>query len=442
MATIINMPSLSPSMEEGKLESWEKKVGDSIESGDLLANIETDKAVVEYEAIEEGIIRHFFIEPGDTVMVGHPIVIVSETEDEDISGLIESAKEASTSLSKPTKISQPEHDSQASAVSHHEEAVAPPPPPPEPVKPAPPSDGRTKVSPIAKKIAEEHNLDLTHIRGSGPNGRILKTDVEQALNRGTSEIVTSPPPVPVLSPSSHVAVSPMPELDLEGDFQEVPLTSMRKTIASRLVESTQTIPHFYLSIKVQVDALMELRKKLNENGIQKISVNDMVIKACGNALMNHPAVNSRFTKTALIQFKNANIGFAVATPEGLITPIIRGVNQKGLGQIAKESKDMATRAKEKKLKIEEFTGGTFGTSNLGMFGIEEFTSIINPPQASNLAIAQSNLELQLDEDGKVVQTQQMKLTLSCDHRVVDGALGAQFLATLKEILENPITLML
>ena len=193
MATIINMPSLSPSMEEGKLESWEKNIGDSIESGDLLASIETDKAVVEYEALDEGIIRHFFIESGDTVMVGHPIVIMTDTTDEDISDLIESAKEAIASLSKPTTISQPERDIQASAVTRHEEAVAPPPPSPEPAKPTSSSNGRIKVSPIAKKIAQEHQLDLTLIRGSGPHGRIIKTDVEQALKRGTSALVPSSP---------------------------------------------------------------------------------------------------------------------------------------------------------------------------------------------------------------------------------------------------------
>ncbi len=427
-------------MEEGKLEAWEKNIGDSIESGDVLANIETDKAVVEYEAIDEGMIRHFFIEPGDMVMVGHPIAIMSDTAEEDISDLIESAEKAISSLSKPAKISKPEQDTQASVMLRHEEAVAPP--PPEPAQPPPPSDGRLKVSPLAKKIAQEQKLDLRQIHGSGPQGRIVRIDVEQALKRGTSALVPVSPQVPTVSVPARSAVSPMPALDLEGEYEEIPLSAMRKTIASRLVESKQTIPHFYLTIKVRVDALMALRKELNETGEEKISVNDMIIKACGNALMSHLAVNSCFTNTALIQFKNANIGFAVATPEGLITPVIRAVNQKGLGQIAKESKDMASRAREKKLKIEEFTGGTFGTSNLGMFGIEEFTAIINPPQATSLAISQTSAELQMDEGGKVTQTQQMKLTLSCDHRVVDGALGAQFLKTLKNVLENPITMML
>lgn len=435
MATIINMPSLSPSMEEGKIESWEKEIGDAIASGDLLANIETDKAIVEYETLEEGIIRHFFVEPGEIITVGLPMMIVADTKEEDISELLEVAKEKAKEETKPTTIKMPERDTQASAVSHHEAPPVPVPPPAPPIEPPPASNGRLKVSPLAKKIAAENKIDLSTIRGSGPNGRIVKIDVEQALKRGAQATVPSPQKGATQAPASS-------ELAIEGEYEEIALTGMRKTIATRLVQATQSIPHIYLTVKVQVDALLDSRKQLNEMAETKISINDMILKACAISLITHPQVNSHFTKSALLQFKDANIGIAVALPEGLITPIIRGVNKKGLGQIAKETKDLASRAREKKLAIEEFTGGTFGTSNLGMFGIEQFTAIINPPQACNLAISQAIPALRMNEDGEVIQTHQMKLTLSCDHRVVDGALGAQFLATLKSILENPFKLML
>ncbi len=435
MGTIINMPSLSPSMETGTLESWAKNVGDTVESGDVLANIETDKAVVEYETLEDGIIRHFFIQPGDTVPVGTPVAVISETAEEDVADLIASAE--SQEAAKPIPMTQPDHDAQASATAHRMEDITPEVHVP---LPAPSTEGRIKASPLAKKIAAEQGIDIATIRGSGPNGRVVKADVEQAVQLKAAAPKAAPAAAPAPKPAP--AKTPAPDLEIEGEYEEIPLTGMRKTIANRLLEATQGIPHFFLTTKVQVDALLALRKKLNATGEVKVSLNDMIIKACGNALMEHPDVNTRFTDTAMIQFKNANIGMAVATPDGLITPIIRAVNQKGLGQIARETKDMAGRAREKKLAISEFTGGTFGTSNLGMFGIEQFTAIINPPQSCNLAIAQASDELQLDEEGNVIKTKQMRLTLSCDHRVVDGAVGAKFLKTLKRILENPITLML
>lgn len=442
MARILTMPSLSPSMEQGVIESWAKKVGDSIKSGEVLAHVETDKAVVEYEMLDDGVLRHFFVQKGDSVAVGKPIAIIADSADENIQALI---AEGEQSAGSPKVVAMPKGDSQAIKIADHPTEIAPPSPVIEPPKPKEASDGRFKASPLARKMAEDMGIDVTKVRGTGPGGRIVKVDVELATKRlsaaqaSAAQTTASPGAAAVpKAPSASLAAV----IALEGECEEIPLTSMRKTIAVRLLQATNSIPHFYLTVKVRVDALMDLRQQLNTAKDLKISINDMIIKACGNALMDHPLVNTRYTETALLQFKNAHIGFAVATPVGLITPIIRNVNQKGLGQVAKEAKDMAARAKEKKLKPDEFSGGTFGTSNLGMFGIDQFTAIINPPQACNLAISGAHEEIQLNEAGQVIKTRQMKLTLSCDHRVVDGAVGAAYLKTLKNVLENPIAIML
>lgn len=429
-------------MEQGVLESWSKKEGDFIQSGDVLANIETDKAVVEYEILDDCYLRKFLAKPGDTVPVGQPIAIVSEEENDDISAL---EKEAGNAPAKaPTPIKQPEHDSQASATAHHEDYEAP-----QVTQEDLKEEGadRVKASPLAANMAAEHGIDLKKIKGSGPRGRIIKADIEAAIkNKGAQPAqAAQAAPAPQSTVASRASAPKAPSVsasDLEGPFTEIPLTGMRKAIARRLTESFSGIPHFFLTSKMRVDALLGMRQQLNRHSGTKISVNDMIIKACGNALMEHPAVNTRWSEEGLMQFHNANIGFAVATPEGLITPIVRAVNQKGLGQIAKETKDLAERAKNKKLKLDEFNGGTFGTSNLGMFGIEQFTAIINPPQSCNLAISAIQDELQLDDENNVIITKQMKMTLACDHRVVDGAVGAAYMKTLKDIIENPLKLML
>lgn len=359
MAKILPMPGLSPGMEQGTLESWTKNIGDFVESGDVLAHIEADKAVVEYEMVDDGYLRHVFLQPGDSAPVGAPFAIIAETDHENIGDLIKEAEHASTpELMQLDR--QPDYTTQAAAQQHRIVGIAPP----------------------------------------------ISID------------------------------------EIEGEYEEIPLTSMRKTIATRLLKATQSTPTFYLTTKIRMDNLLKLRKELKNTMEMKISVNDMIIKACGKALIEHPQVNSRFTDTALLQFKNAHVGFAVATPDGLITPIVRNVNQKELGQISKDTTDLTNRAREKKLAPHEFTGGTFGTSNLGMFGIDHFTAIINPPQSCSLAIGQTSQELQLDKEGNVCATQIMKMTLSCDHRIVDGAVGAQFLKTLKKILENPKMLMM
>lgn len=439
MARILAMPSLSPSMEEGVVESWTKKVGDFVESGEVLANIETDKAVVEYEVLDDGYLRHIFIADGDSAQVGEPFAIFSETPDENIHELIESAK--NTNVPAPQAIVEPSHDAQAMATTKATVNEIAPPPPKIETSTETQNDGRLKISPVASRMALEHNVDLSQVQGSGPKGRIVKADIEKAIQHLATASQTNEAPA---SKTATTKAKPTPVIasDLDGEYEEIPLTSMRKTIATRLVESTQNIPHFFLTTVIQMDEFLQLRKHLNESMNVKISVNDMIIKACGNALMDHPQVNTHFTSSGLRQYKNASVGFAVATPDGLITPIIRNVNQKGLGQIAKETKDMAERAKIKKLAIEEFTGGTFGTSNLGMFGIDQFTAIINPPQSCNLAIGRTSKELVLNEQGEVTTIQQMKLTISCDHRVVDGALGALFLQTLKKLMENPLAFML
>ncbi len=414
MVNILNMPSLSPSMEQGVIVSWEKQEGDFVNSGDLLAQVETDKAVVEYEALDEGFLRKILKPTGEVIQVGEPIAIFSETQDEDISQV--SLPDASNGKPPSAEFA---HNTAPPAATQLD-------------KPEP-TDTRIKASPLARKIAKEQGLDLATITGSGPNGRIVKADL-QNLNTPQAVSSSTPAPKPQTQTQSDWAK--------EGNYEVLPLTMVRKTIAGRLQESTREIPHFYLTVKVCVDELVALRKQINSLSEVKVSLNDMIIKASSVALANHPVVNSRYTEEGIVQFEDANIAFAVATDDALFTPIVRAVNKKGLGQIAKETKDFALRAREKRLAIEEFTGGTFGTSNLGMFQIEQFTAIINPPQSANLAIAQALTELQLDSNGEVYQSKQMKLTLSCDHRIIDGATGAKFLKELKKILENPLFLTL
>lgn len=432
MAKILAMPSLSPSMEQGLLQSWNKALGAFIESGEVLALIETDKAVVEYEILEDGYLLHFFLQPGQSTPVGQPIAILAESPQESISALIQSASTPLPVASKPSI--QPAEEVQARAVSSERDQVVPNIPPMIPKT----SDffPGIKVSPLARRFAAEKKIDLQQVRGSGPGGRVVKGDVEKALLRMS---VGSKQGIPVVK--LPVSIGTLPILGNEGPYQLIPLTGMRKAIATRLVESVQTIPHFFLTSKIQTDSLSALRQELNESSDIKFSFNDLIIKACGNALIQHPMVNSRYTSEGILQFLHAHIGFAVATPEGLITPIVRNVDEKGLRQISIEAKELAGRAREKRLSLEEFTGGTFGTSNLGMYGIESFTAIINPPQACNLAIAQISTELR-KQQGEVVEVSVMNLTLSCDHRVVDGAVGSAFLKTLKDLLEHPVRFLI
>ncbi|MGA7162109.1 MAG: pyruvate dehydrogenase complex dihydrolipoamide acetyltransferase [Bacteroidota bacterium] len=403
MATKIAMPKLSDTMEEGIILKWLKKEGESVKQGEIIAEVQTDKADMELEAYDTGILRKIFVPEGKGAAVGKPIAIIGAAT-EDISSLLADTSAPSAGHGTPTNapssstpVQQVQHFAESPAASHAD------------------GDGRVKASPLAKAIAAQNKIDLHSISGSGPMGRIVKKDLEAPLTMGAAHV-----------PRAYVA----------GTSQEIPLSLMRKTIAKRLVESKTTAPHFYLTYEVDMKRAIDLRASLNTNGDLKVSYNDIIVRACAFALRNHPKVNSSFAGDKIIQHGAINVGVAVALDDGLITPVIRNTDMKSLFEIAAESKELAAKARDKKLKPEEFSGGTFTVSNLGMFGVEEFAAIINPPEAAILAVG-TIVEKPVLENGRVVAGNRLKLTLSCDHRVVDGAVGAQFMQELKSILENP-----
>ena len=420
------MPALSPTMTEGKLAKWVKKEGDKIKSGDVIAEIETDKATMEFEAVDEGTLGKILVAEGtEGVAVNTPIGVILE-EGEDASFIKVPAPAAA-----PAPV--------AAAPAPAPVAAAPAPAPvsaPAPAAAAPVAHGdRVFATPLAKRIAKDAGIDLKSIAGSGPHGRIVKADVEQAQSRPAA----APAAAAVAAPAAKPAAAPAPAWG--PAYEDVPLTSMRKVIARRLTEAKQTVPHFYLTIDYKLDALLALRSQLNAKSDTKLSVNDFIIRASALALKKVPAANASFTETALRMYKDIDISVAVATPSGLITPIIKHADQKGLVQISSEMKDLAARARDGKLKPEEFQGGTFSISNLGMFGIKDFAAIINPPQGCILAVGAGE-QRPVVVDGALAIATVMSCTLSVDHRVVDGAVGAEYLAALKGLIEDPITMML
>ncbi|WP_225198042.1 pyruvate dehydrogenase complex dihydrolipoamide acetyltransferase [Gluconobacter oxydans] len=408
MATDILMPALSPTMTEGKLARWLKAEGDTISAGDVIAEIETDKATMEVEAVDEGILGRILIQEGvEGIPVNTPIAVLVEEG--------EAVPEASSTQAPAA----PKVEA-ASAVST---GTAPA------KAPVEEKGERIFVSPLARRMARERGIALDALTGSGPNGRILKRDVEKG--------VTAPKTAPKASPSAA------PPAASEETVRRVPNSTMRKVIARRLTESKTQVPHFYVSVDIELDALLELRSKLNataqENSF-KISVNDMMIKAVALALKKVPGVNVQFTDAETLHFENVDISMAVSVPDGLITPIIRNADRKSLRQISVEAKDLAKRARAGKLKPEEFQGGTFSISNMGMFGVREFAAIINPPQAGILAIA-SGEKRAVVRGSEIAVATVMTATLSVDHRAVDGALGAEWLNALRDIVQNPYTLV-
>ena len=428
----ILMPALSPTMTEGKLAKWLKKEGDPIKSGDLIAEIETDKATMEMEAVDEGTLGKILVKEGSEGIAVNQLIGVLLEEGESADALTASISESEKS--EPKK-SEPKAEAKEAPVK-----AAPPTPSPTESKPAakavsePARGDRTFVSPLAKRLAADAGLDLSAVSGSGPNGRIVKKDVEKAIGEGGSRRA----PVSAARPAPS---GPVP--DFGQPYTEVPNSGMRKTIARRLVEAKSTIPHFYLTIDCRIDDLLKLRKDINGNGEDgyKVSVNDFVIKACALALRKVPQANATWTEEAVRLYDNVDISVAVSTPEGLITPIVRGADTKGLGAISSEIKDLAGRARDKKLKPEEFQGGGFSVSNLGMFGIREFSAVINPPQVCILAVGKGE-QRPIVSEGAVVIANMMTCTLSCDHRVVDGAVGAEFLQAFQGYIENPLRMLL
>ena len=430
----ILMPALSPTMTEGNLARWLKQEGDDVAAGDVIAEIETDKATMEVEAVEEGRLGKILVGEGtEGVAVNAPIALLLE-EGEDASSL-EAAEAAASSGNLPeakpvAEESRPDAPPKAAAAT----APAPVAKPNGKVQPAG-AAGRIFASPLAKRMAANEGLDLGAIDGSGPHGRIVKADIERALQEGTGMAEPARAGAPAAQPETAAVVDELVE--------PVALTNMRKVIARRLTEAKQTIPHFYLTMDCELDALLALRKQLNgrEGADYKLSVNDFVIKASALALKKVPMANVSFAGDKLLKYKNIDVSVAVAIPDGLITPIIRQADQKGLGQISEEMKDLAARAKDGKLMPEEFQGGSFSISNLGMFGVKEFSAVINPPQACILAVG-AGVQQPVIKDGQVVPATVMSCTLSVDHRAVDGALGAQLLQAFKSYIEEPLSMLL
>ncbi|MBK1663700.1 pyruvate dehydrogenase complex dihydrolipoamide acetyltransferase [Rhodospirillum rubrum] len=425
----ILMPALSPTMEEGTLAKWLKKEGDPIAAGDVIAEIETDKATMEFEATDEGVLGKILVADGTAgIKVNQPIGILLE-EGEDASALAQAT---------PAKAP----DSPAKAAP---EAVAAP--SRSDAAPKRAAGERLFASPLARRIASAEGLDLAAVQGSGPHGRIVRRDVEAALASGSGKTAEKTVAAPVAPAAPAVAaVAPKPVALPDAPHTKVANTSMRKIIARRLTESKQTVPHFYLTVDCKIDALLDLRKSLNARAEKrgdgvKLSVNDLIIKAVALALRKVPAANASWSDEAIVLWSDVDISIAVATPGGLITPIVRKADQKGLATISAEMKDLATRARDGKLKPEEFQGGGFSISNLGMYGIRDFAAIINPPQGCILAIGAGE-QRPVVEGGALAIATVMSCTLSVDHRVVDGAVGAEFLSAFKILIEDPMAMML
>lgn len=408
MAEVIRMPRLSDTMTDGKIVSWNKKPGDRIKPGDVLAEVETDKATMELESYNEGTLLYVGVESGKSVQVDGILAIVGK-EGEDYAALLQDAPAQSA-----TAATGPAPNTSAPAAA-----------------PAAPlmngKDDRVKASPLARKIASDKGIDLTTLTGSGDGGRVVKRDLEQLSPAAAS------PSKPTAAPLPFTPVTTEGHTDLE-------LSQMRKTIARRLSESMFTAPHFYLRMDIRMDEAMRARDAINQVSPVKVSFNDMIIKACAAALRRHPEVNSSWMNDFIRQHHHIHIGSAVAMPEGLIVPVVRFADQKSLSQIASETKALYAKARDKKLQPAEFSGNTFTISNLGMMDIEDFTAIINPPDSCILAVGRISERVVKTEEGFSVG-HFMKVTLSCDHRSVDGAVGASFLQTLKQFLEQPVTLL-
>ena len=443
MAEKFLMPKLSPTMEEGQISRWVKNEGDTFEANETLAEVDTDKATMEMTALSGGTLLKILKGGGETAALGEAIAIIGQ-KGEDISALL--AETASNGGAKAPEITAATAggESVSNGAESKPQPAAPPPPPAE--KPATPqpaavpqtapaavsqrdsgSNGRMIVSPIAARMAADNGIDLRSLTGSGPNGRIIKRDVESALQAPAKA------PAASFTPSTVVGASP---------FRDETTSQMRRVIASRLAESTGPIPTFFLTVEIEMDNALALRKQINATLTDetKISVNDIIVKVAAMSLVKHPFVNASYQDRTIRFYEQADIGVAVAIDEGLITPVVRGANLKGFAEIGAEIRELAAKAKAKKLQPEEYTGATFSISNLGMMGIKEFTAIINPPESGILAVGGAN-PTPVVRDGQVVVRNIMNVTMSCDHRVIDGATGAKFLQTFKQMLENPALML-
>ena len=453
MATKVVMEALSPTMEEGRLVKWLKNEGDKIAKGEVLAEVETDKAVMELVARGEGVLRKRVLDEGQTAPVGQLVGVIG-TADEDIGAILASAPAAAPAASGGGATSAPASTpaaqtpaAQAPAPSQSPAAPAPSAPPPaapdapalggprqtppnapaaEAPAPAPHENGeRPRSSPLARRLASDRGLDLGQVHGSGPGGRIIKRDIEAAIGAGPA----------VAAPAAR------PRAASAGDYTDVPLTQIRKTIARRLTESIGPIPTFYLTMEADLTRTAELREAMLDAGSDfKVSFNDIILKAVATALARHPEVNAHWLGDRVRQFNRVHVGVAVAIPDGLITPVVFDADRKGLGDLSHEVRELAAKARDRKLTPEQYTGSTFSVSNLGMFGIDQFTAIINPPEAGIIAVGAVE-DKAVVVDGQVVVRKRARFTMSCDHRVIDGATGARFLQDLRRMLENPLMIV-
>jgi len=433
MPIIITMPALSPTMTEGTLAKWILKEGDMVQSGDMLAEIETDKATMEVEAIDEGVLAKILVSEGtEGIAVNAPIAVLLE-DGEDASNIQEAVDAASGALAPAAAVKAPADANPAPAprASVTPEAT-----------PTPPADGGSRIlaSPLAKRMAAQAGLDLALITGSGPRGRIIKSDIEAVIAAGGTQASAE---IPVPEVAVHAPVPTTVPAAPGDQFELEKLSSMRKVIARRMMESKQQAPHFYLTVDCELDALLALRKELNDkaDGAYKLSVNDLAIKAAAIALMKVPDANVGYSEDGIRRYKNADISVAVASEKGLITPIIRNANGKGLAAISVEMKELAQKANDGKLMPEEYQGGSFSISNLGMFGVKQFDAVINMPQGCILAVGAGE-QRPIVKDGALAIATVMSVTISVDHRAVDGAVGAQFLAAFKSLIQDPMTMLL
>ncbi|MCA3376086.1 MAG: pyruvate dehydrogenase complex dihydrolipoamide acetyltransferase [Roseomonas sp.] len=427
MATNILMPALSPTMTEGNLARWLKQEGDRIKAGDVIAEIETDKATMEVEAVDEGILGRILVPAGTQAVKVNDVIAVLVEAGEAVPAAGAAPKAAPAAVAAPAA---------PAPVAAAPVATAP--------APASTSGDRVFASPLARRMAAQAGLDIGKISGSGPNGRIVKADVDAALSRGPAPVAAA---APIAAPAPVATPRPAAPVAITAPHTAIPNSSIRKVIARRLAESKATIPHFYVSTDVEIDALLKIRADLNARspkdgpGAYKLSVNDLVIKATAVTLRRFPNVNAMWTEDAILQLHDVDISVAVSIPDGLITPIVKGADIKGLAAISNEMKDLAARAKTGKLKPEEFQGGGFSISNMGMYGVRDFAAIINPPQAGILAVSAGE-QRPVVKNGALAIATVMTLTLSVDHRVIDGALAAEFLQALKRNIEDPLSLML
>ncbi len=425
MATNVYMEALSPTMEEGRVAKWHKREGDAVKAGETLAEVETDKAVMDLVARADGVLRQVAVAEGQTVPVGSVVAVIAAP------GEAVGATAAAAPQPAPVPSGSGMRDAGSVGIATAPKAVATATPTAE--------AGRPKASPLARRIAKEAGVDLKLVVGSGPGGRVVKKDLERAPSQGASAAPTAAPAAPF-----PVSRFPIPERP-GTPYEDIPLTQIRKTIAKRLVTSLGPIPHFFLTSEVDMERAAEAREALNkqlgDQGGSKVSFNDIVIKATALALVKHRACNAWFQEDHIRYWNEVHIGMAVAVEDGLITPVIRNADVKSLAEIGREAKELADKARSRRLQPSEYTGATFSVSNLGMFDIDQFTAVINPPEAGIIAVG-SIVQKPVVLDGQVTARRRMRLTMSCDHRVIDGATGAAFLQTLKQMLENPLAMLL